>query len=175
MRSMHPVLKYLAAYPASLQAQARELLEQDRLGELLRRRYGPVHTVRSDRALFEHVQALKATHLRSAEPLNKVCYDSKLQVIQHALGTHTAISRVQGSQLKAKREIRIASLFREVPIEFLDMIAVHELAHLRHRAHDKAFYQLCTHMLPAYHQVELDVRLYLTQLDAAGPLAWSGA
>jgi predicted metal-dependent hydrolase len=39
---------------------------------------------------------------------------------------------------------------------------VHELAHLKERAHDKAFYQLCTHMAPAYHQHEFDLRLYLT-------------
>ena len=47
------------------------------------------------------------------------------------------------------------------------MIVVHELAHLKQREHDKAFYQLCTHMAPDYHQLEFDLRLYLTQLDAA--------
>ncbi|NCB61140.1 MAG: metal-dependent hydrolase, partial [Gammaproteobacteria bacterium] len=30
---------------------------------------------------------------------------------------------------------------------------------------DKAFYQLCTHMEPAYHQLEFDFRLYMTQRD----------
>jgi predicted metal-dependent hydrolase len=29
------------------------------------------------------------------------------------------------------------------------MIVVHELAHLREREHDRAFYQLCCHMEPA--------------------------
>jgi predicted metal-dependent hydrolase len=49
------------------------------------------------------------------------------------------------------------------------MIAVHELAHLKHREHDKGFYQLCAHMSPNYHQLEFDLRLYLTQqeLDAS--------
>jgi len=42
---------------------------------------------------------------------------------------------------------------------------VHELAHLKEREHDKAFYQLCQHMAPDYHQLEFDLRLYLTQLD----------
>jgi hypothetical protein len=49
---------------------------------------------------------------------------------------------VQGSKLKSKREIRVANLFREMPPEFLRMIAVHELAHLKEREHHKAFYQL---------------------------------
>lgn len=165
-------MKYLSAYPDSLKAQARQLLDDGRLGDLLLRKYPSAHTVRTDRALFDHVQGLKARYLRTAEPLSKVCFDGKLHVIHHALGTHTAISRVQGSQLKAKREIRIATVFKQAPIEFLNMIAVHELAHIRHKAHDKAFYQLCHHMLSDYHQVELDVRFYLTQLEEAAPVLW---
>lgn len=165
-------VNYLGGYPQTLQDQAAELLAQGRLGEVLLRRYPKAHDRRSDRALFEHVQALRSRHLRGADPVHKVCYDSKLQVLQHALGTHTRRSQVQGSQLKARREIRIATVFREAPPEFLDMIVVHELAHLRHTDHDKAFYQLCTHMLADYHQLEFDVRLYLMHLDAAGPLAW---
>jgi len=41
------------------------------------------------------------------------------------------------------------------------MIVVHELAHLKERNHDKAFYQLCQHMEPDYHQLEFDCRVYL--------------
>jgi len=161
-------VKYLSGYPEAVLAQVRQLLAQDRLGELLRSRYPDSHDIRSDRALFDYVQGLKIEYLRSAEPLNKVCFDSKLHVIQHALGTHTSVSRVQGSKLKAKREIRIAALFKDVPSEFLKMIAVHELAHLKEKAHDKAFYQLCTHMEPNYHQYEFDLRLYLTHAAAMG-------
>ena len=73
---------------------------------------------------------LKATHLRSSPPLSKASYDPGIQVLQNALGTHTTVSRVQGGQLKAKREIRIASLFKTVPLPFLSMICVHELAHI---------------------------------------------
>lgn len=55
------------------------------------------------------------------------------------------------------------------------MIAVHELAHIRHKAHDKSFYQPCRHMLPDYHRIELDVRHYRTQLEAVGPLDWTAS
>lgn len=121
--------------------------------------------MRSEPALYEYVSALKQRHMRSAPPLSKVLYDGRLQRAAQALGTHTAVSRVQGGQLKAKREIRIASLFREAPAPFLRMIVVHELAHLKEREHDKAFYALCRHMEPAYHQLEFDVRLWLTSLE----------
>jgi hypothetical protein len=52
------------------------------------------------------------------------------------------------------------------------MIAVHELAHLKEKDHDKAFYKLCCWMEPDYHQIEFDVRLYLTQLDLDGRRLW---
>jgi UTP pyrophosphatase len=168
-------MKYLSAYPADLRAQIEQLMAQGRLGDLLRKRYAGVHDIRTDRALYDYVSDLKNEFLRNAEPLSKVAFDSKLHVIRNALGTHTTISRVQGSKLKAKREIRVASLFREVPLEWLRMIVVHELTHMKEREHDKAFYQLCTHMVPDYHQLEFDLRLYLTHLESGGPRLWSPA
>lgn len=165
-------LKYIAGYPQPVQDQVRELLAQDQLGDLLRRKYPTGHGVRTDKALYDYVMEIKGEFLRSSEPLSKVAYDSKLHVIRNALGTHTTVSRVQGSKLKAKREIRVATLFREAPPEFLRMITVHELAHFKERDHDKAFYQLCTRMEPQYHQYEFDLRLYLTHMEAHGKLAW---
>lgn len=168
-----PSLRYLSGYSPTVLEQVRQLIASDRLAALLLQRYPDTHDVRSDKALFDYVQDLKAEYLRSAEPLNKVCFDSKLHVVQHALGTHTSISRVQGSKLKAKREIRVATLFKNVPPEFLRMIVVHELAHLKEKDHDKAFYQLCNHMEPNYHQYEFDLRLYLTHTEATGQRIWS--
>ncbi|MGY3264399.1 YgjP-like metallopeptidase domain-containing protein [Lysobacter sp. HA35] len=158
-------LKYLGGYPLHVLARVNELIEQGRLGDVLKARYDELHSVRTDGQLYDYVQALKERHLRQSVPLAKVVYDNKLQVMKHALGTHTSISRVQGGRLKASREIRIATVFRDAPAEFLKMIAVHELAHLKEPEHDRAFYRLCTHMAPDYHQLELDMRLYLTHLD----------
>jgi len=158
-------LKYLSGYPEHLLAQVQALIDQGRLAETIARRYGSTHEVRTDRALYDYTLALKSRYMRSSGPLSKVVYDQKLKVIQHALGTHTTVSRVQGNQLKAKREIRVASLFKDAPPEFLNMIVVHELAHLKEREHGKAFYQLCEHMLPGYGQVEFDLRVYLTALE----------
>jgi predicted metal-dependent hydrolase len=165
-------MRYLAAYPATLRVQVEQLVAEGRLGEWLQKRYGNSHEIRTDRALYEFVNELKGRFMRNAEPLSKVAFDNKLHVIRNALGTHTTVSRVQGSKLKSKREIRVASLFKEVPIEWLRMIVVHELAHMKEHDHDKAFYQLCAHMEPDYHQLELDLRLYLTHLDGGGERLW---
>jgi UTP pyrophosphatase len=158
-------LKYLDGYGEAVQARVRELIAQDRLGEYLRGRYGQVHEVRTDRALHLAALELKNRFMRNAPPLSKAVYDSKLQVVGHALGTHTAVSRVQGNRLKASREIRVAAVFRDAPAEFLKMILVHELAHFKESEHNKSFYQLCVHMMPDYHQLEFDLRLYLTLLE----------
>ena len=159
-------LKYLAGYPDDVQERVHQLIEQGRLGTMLFDKYRQPHAVRSDSQLYDYVQALKDRHLRKSVPLGKVVYDSKLQVMKHALGTHTAISRVHGGKLKASREIRVATVFRDAPAEFLKMIVVHELAHLKEAEHNRSFYNLCTHMAPDYHQLEFDLRLYLTHLDA---------
>ncbi len=166
-------LKFLQGYPQETLAQVQTMLDGARIGPWLLQKYPTAHGVRTDRALFDYVQALKQEYLRGAEPVSKIAFDSKLQIVQHALGTHTTVSRVQGAKLKAKREIRIAALFKDCPSEFLRMIVVHELAHLRERNHDKAFYQLCTYMEPAYHQLEFEVRMYLTHIDATATRSWA--
>jgi predicted metal-dependent hydrolase len=165
-------LKYLNAYPEHLQSQVRTLIAEGRLADHLRSRYPQAHAVRTDKALYAYVQDLKDAYLRQADPVSRVAYDSKIGIVQQALGLHTAVSRVQGNRLKAKHEIRIGSVFRDAPPAFLRMIVVHELAHLKEKAHDKAFYKLCCWMEPDYHQIEFDVRLYLTQLDLDGARLW---
>jgi hypothetical protein len=163
---------YLAGYPLALVEQVQQLIAADRLAETLLRKYPQAHDIRTDRALYDYTLDLKASYLRNAEQISKVAYDSKLQVIAHALGTHTSISRVQGAKLKSKREIRVAAVFKEMPPAFLRMIVVHELAHIKEREHDKAFYQLCRHMAPDYHQLEFDLRVYLSYVAAGGRPLW---
>lgn len=153
--------RFLGGYPPELLGQVLPLLEAGRLGEALARRHPEPHTVRTDAALYDYAMDLKQRHMRQSGPVSLVVYDAKLKLLTQALGTHTTIARVQGGKLKAKREIRVASLFRDAPADFLRMIVVHELAHLKEREHDKAFYALCSHMAPDYHQLEFDTRLWL--------------
>jgi predicted metal-dependent hydrolase len=161
-------LRYLAGYPASLQQQVQDLLVRQQLGDYLARRYPDRHDIQTDKALYQYVQALRQAHMKNAAGIDKVGYDSKLDVVHHALGLHTAVSRNHGGRLRARKEIRIASVFREAAPEFLRMIVVHELAHLREQEHNKAFYQLCEHMQPGYHQFEFDLRVFLTWREAQG-------
>ena len=166
-----PDLPFLQGYPALVLEAARQGLVDGRVEQRLKQRYAQTHAIRNDGALYLHTMALKQRYLRNAPLLAKVVYDNRLQIDQRALGTLTSLSRVQGGNLKAKREIRVAAIFKDAPAEMLEMILVHELAHLRERDHSKAFYALCDHMLPGYHQVEFDTRLYLTLRAAMAPNA----
>ncbi len=158
-------LNYLEGYSPVLQEQALRLLEQGRLEGYLLSRYPEAHDVRTDKALHRLAVDMKNRAMKNAPPLDKVVYDSKLQVLGHALGTLATVPRVQGARLKANREIRVAAVFKDAPAAFLRMILAHELAHLKEREHSKAFYQLCERMEPDYHQLEFDLRLYLTMLE----------
>jgi len=167
-------LKYLNHYPQQTKEQVLKLIEADKLSTHLLKKYPSSHNIKSDKNLFNYVNNLKNEFIKKSPPLSKTIYDGKINVIHNALGTHHFISRVQGSKLKAKNEIRISSMFKSVPQEFLEMIVVHELAHFKEKEHNKAFYKLCEYMQPAYHQVEFDLRLYLTHIDLESKLKeWS--
>ena len=167
-------LKYLNHYPSQIQQQVHQLIENGKLATHLLNKYPSPHEYKNDKALFLYTQSIKNEYMKKAPPLSKTVYDGKINVIHNALGTHHFISRVQGGKLKAKNEIRVASMFKNVPEEFLQMIVVHELAHFKEKEHNKAFYKLCEYMQPSYHQVEFDLRLYLTHIDLSSKIeAWN--
>ncbi len=164
------ILKYLEHYDTAIKAQVHTLIKSKKLPHFLKEKYPKTHSINSDKALYNYTLEIKNSYLKKSVPLSKVLYDGKIHVINNALGMHTFTSRIQGSKLKSKNEIRVATLFKEVPKAFLEMIIVHELAHLKEKEHNKAFYKLCIHMLPDYHQLEFDMRLYLTCIDHFGKI-----
>lgn len=167
---MPDIKQYLNGYGPNVLSQVEQLVAQKRLGEVLIKRYPEPHALASNKALYDYVLDLKNTYIKKSSPLSKVVYDDKIHVINQALGLHTQISRVHGSKLKSKVEIRIGSAFKRMPLPLLRMICVHELAHLKEKDHNKAFYKLCQHMEPDYHQLEFDTRLHLTHQAFFGDL-----
>ncbi|ACZ12236.1 M48 family metallopeptidase [Sulfurospirillum deleyianum] len=165
-----PKLTYIAHYPEHLKAQIRTLIEEEKLGKYLLLKYPTTHSLTSDKALYAYVMELRTAFLRKSEPITKVLYDGKISDINDALGLHRITIKNHGGRLRSKSEIRVASVFKTAPEAFLKMICVHELSHLKEREHNKAFYALCEKMEPSYHQLEFDVRIYLTHLELFGKL-----
>lgn len=165
-----PTLKYLSAYSVQIQQQVQQMIEQKTLANYLLNKYPTLHEVTNDKILRAYVMALKNQYLKKSAPLSQIKFDDKIHIVNNALGLHTYTLRVQGNKLKSKNELRIGSLFKKTPEPFLAMIVVHELAHLKEKEHNKAFYKLCQSMLPDYHQLELDLRIYLTQVELIGDI-----
>ena len=165
-----PKLRYIAHYPEATRQQVGKLVNDEKLGKYLLGKYPSAHTITTDKLLYDFVIDMKNQSLKKSAPLSKAIYNAKACDIHSALGLNTTAIRIQGGKLKSKNEIHIASVFKSAPEEFLRMIVAHELAHLKERAHDKAFYSLCKHIEPSYHQLEFDVRLYLIHLELFGAL-----
>ncbi len=161
-------LKYLSHYSADIQQQVIKLIKEDNLKAYLLAQFPIQHEITTDKALRQYANDLKQQFLKKSAPLSQVKYDDKIHIVNNALGLHTYVSRVQGNKLKSKNELRIGSVFKKAPEALLKMIVVHELAHLKEKEHNKAFYKLCQHMLPSYHQLELMTRIYLTELERNG-------
>ena len=158
----NPTLKYLQGYPEQVLTQVEQLINNDKLKSWLNSNYPKMHDLKTEKALYEYTIQIKNRYLKKSSPLSKVIYDPKIHIVNHALGLHTFVSRNHGGKLKAKNEIRIASIFKDAPEPLLRMLVVHELAHIKEKDHNKAFYALCCHMEPDYHQLEFDARLFLT-------------
>ena len=161
-------LKYLSHYSVDIQQQVIKLITEDSLKTYLLAQFPNPHEINSDKSLRQFTNEIKQQFLKKSSPLSQVKYDDKIHVVKNALGTHTYVSRIQGGKLKSKNEIRIGSIFKKAPEALLNMIVVHELAHLKEKDHNKAFYKLCQHMLPNYHQLELMTRIYLTEIERNG-------
>jgi predicted metal-dependent hydrolase len=164
------IQKYLANYSPTVIQQSQSLLDNDQLADFLLQRHPTTHSIYNDNDLREYVQTLKNQYMKKSSPLSKVIYDSKIHVVHNALGLHSYISRKQGSKLKAKNELRVSAIFKQSSEALLNMIVVHELAHLKEKEHNKAFYRMCLHMLPNYHQLEFEMRLMLVQIEHGGSI-----
>ncbi|MCK5834587.1 MAG: M48 family metallopeptidase [Lentisphaeria bacterium] len=158
-------LKYLQGYKPELQQQIVDLIQANKLGKYLDKKYQKGSEISNEKTLYAYTMTIKQQFMKKSGPLSKVIFDPKISIENQALGLHSFVSRVQGKKLKAKNEIRIASVFRKIPEPLLRVIVVHELAHLKEKAHDKPFYKLCQHMEPNYFQLEFDMRLFLTFLE----------
>lgn len=164
------IQKYLANYPPTVIQQSQALLDNNKLADFLLQRHPTTHSIYNDNDLREYVLTLKNKHMKKSSPLSKVIYDSKIHVVHNALGLHSYVSRKQGSKLKAKNELRVSVIFKKTSEALLNMIVVHELAHLKEKEHNKAFYRMCLHMLPNYYQLEFEMRLMLVQIEHDGSI-----
>lgn len=158
-------LTLLTGYPENIISQVEALIRENKLTQYIDSKYSDCHDIKTDKALFAYVQNIKKSYMKKAGPVHKVRFDERIETVYSALGLHSFVSRIHGKNIKAKSEIRIASVFKQAPADFLFMIVIHELAHLKEKEHNRNFYRLCNHMAGDYSQLEFDLRVYLISLE----------
>jgi predicted metal-dependent hydrolase len=158
-------LKYFQGYPEDIKLQVELLINNGKLKTYLLNKYPTPHEISTDKQLYQYANDLKKMYMRNTPPLGKVVYEKQKDLVLNALGTHSFVSRNHGGKLKSKHEIRISNIVNMAPKEMLELLVVHELAHFKEKDHNKAFYKLCEYMLSDYHQIELDLRLFLVLID----------
>ncbi len=142
-----------------------KLFKDDSVVTYFKQKYHKKHEIQSDKQLYKYVYELKNKYLKKSNPINKILYDKSILFKSQALGTHTYKYINHGKKTLKKNEIRVAISFKNFPIEFLKHIVIHELAHLKEKEHNKAFYRLCYFMQEKYGEIEIDLRLYLIYKD----------
>ncbi len=157
-------LSILSGYSEEVISSVQDLINSKKLKSYIDSKYPDTHNITTDKALFSYAQELKKCYMKNSPPIHKVGFDNNINRVYKALGLNLTISRSHGRKTKSRNEIKIASIFKTAPIDFLRMIIIHEIAHLRVKDHDKKFYNLCSNMDADYHQLEFDLRLYLLTL-----------
>ncbi len=154
-------LTLLNGYSEATIESVKTLINSNRLGIYLEKKYSDSHEINSDSLLYDYVNSIKKTFMKRASPVHKAGYCDRVEQVYGALGLNKSVSKIQGRRVKSKNEIVISSIFKNISIEFLNMIVVHELAHLKVKEHNREFYSLCQHMNSEYFQLEFDFRLLL--------------
>jgi predicted metal-dependent hydrolase len=75
------------------------LLDNDKLAELLLKKYPVTHDIKTDKALYIYVVNMKNQFLRQSSSLSKVVYDDKIDVLHQALRLHSFVSIGQTSDV----------------------------------------------------------------------------
>lgn len=153
---MNEYARYFNGYPSTIVEQALQLISSNRLQRYLLKKYPEAHDITTDKLLYQYATELKKRYLKNAPPFGRAAFKKQGDMITNALGTHTY--RMQGKT--RKHDLAINNDLLYAPEALLKALVVHELAHFKEKDHNKAFYQLCCHMEPQYHQLELDLRIF---------------
>ena len=86
--------------------------------------------------------------------LKRLPYWSEITPIDYdEVNVRDAITRY-GSCMPAKKNLYFSSRLIMLPEDKVDAIIVHELCHMKHKNHDKEFYELVAKYIPDYKEID---------------------
>lgn len=135
---------------------------------------GELHPVKDNDRFDDLHEALGRLRKRTDDTIMR-CYDTfykkrSVEYLSERLAHFEKLTGLEASGLRfrkmrsrwgscsAKGEITFNVRIMQLPVELIDYVIVHELAHLRHMNHSKAFYGLVGKHMPNYKVLQKSLR-----------------
>lgn len=124
---------------------------------------------------MKHVGQAPLPDAQEAARLRKLAGDIMPAKVAHwcaRLGVQAQRVSITSAQKRwgscsSKGSICFSYLLMRCPMDFIDYVALHEVAHLKHRDHGRAFYALIEHHMPDYRQRQRLARQPVTGEEGA--------
>ncbi len=113
--------------------------------------------VERQRQRFAREQAITPEQIEQLKQQARACIPPKVAYYAAKMGVEPAGITITGAKTRfgscsGKNRLCFSCFLMQYPEEAIDYVVVHELAHIRHKHHQKAFYALVESILPDYRE-----------------------
>ena len=110
--------------------------------------------------ILQQIYSLYRDEAKSKLPHIVQEYAQKMQLFPNKI-TFRKTKRQWGS-CSATNNISLNTMLAKLPIDVVKYVIVHELAHIRHKNHQKEFWALVKRYMPNYKQLQNELKTYTT-------------
>ena len=114
-----------------------------------------------DEKLFQtHLDRFYKTEAQNHIPEHVAFWAEKMRLSP----THVRFRKTkrQWGSCSGKNVLSFNTMMMKLPHDVIQYIIVHELAHIKHKHHQKAFWQMVEHYLPDYRKQVAELKNYMT-------------
>ncbi|MBT8348489.1 MAG: M48 family metallopeptidase [Sulfurovum sp.] len=144
------------AYPVTLTLHSKKRVKLDFDGEVFTLFY---HTY--DERLFQtHFDRFYKTEAQKYIPANVALWEEKMGL--SATNLRFRKTKRQWGSCSGKNVLSFNTMMMKLPHDLIEYIIIHELAHIKHKHHQKDFWQLVEQHLPDYKKQITELKNYTT-------------
>jgi predicted metal-dependent hydrolase len=108
----------------------------------------------------QHIDRFYRTKAESYIPHRVNIWAEKMSLIPHAV--HFRKTKRQWGSCSAYNKLSFNTMLMKLPLDTIDYVIVHELAHIQHKHHQKAFWKLVEDTMPFYKEQIVLLKTYTT-------------
>ncbi|UPT77460.1 M48 family metallopeptidase [Sulfurovum sp. XGS-02] len=144
------------AYPLTLLQHSKKRTHLDFDGEAFRLFY---HTY-DERVFQTHLDRFYKTEAQKHIPGHVACWAQKMRLSPSDVRFRK--TKRQWGSCSGKNVLSFNTMMMKLPHDVIQYIIVHELTHIKHKHHQKAFWQLVERYLPDYKEQVAELKNYMT-------------